>query len=136
MSETLDHPGIDYTQLENGIHQFVFYDSAKGTVDTFFERLEIILATTPHTEIARYILDVSQGSREISLVGMTQRFRRLETQFAHRARGRTAVLHKPGAIMAFFDNFVRTLAPSRDMTRFFSVEKRQEAIAWLLREES
>lgn len=132
MSETVDRSGIDYSLLDNGIHQFVFYDSAKATVDAFFQHLEAILTTTPHTEVARYILDVSQGNRDISLVAMTQRFRRLETQLPHRPRGRTAVLHRPAAIMSFFDNLVRTLAPSRDKTRFFPVDKRAEAIAWLL----
>lgn len=123
--------GLIYIRLENGIHEFGFEDSDKKTVDAFFKTLEHILTTTPHTDTARYILNIT-GNGQISLVAMTQRFRRLEAQIPHRARGRTAVIHNPALILSFIDGFVRALAPSRDITRFFTLDRRQEAIDWLL----
>ena len=42
------------------------------------------------------------------------------------------ILHKPGLKFSFIDGFIRALAPSRDMTRFFPVDKRDEAVNWLL----
>lgn len=133
-SELSQKPRCEYTRLENGIHQFVFYESSKQAIDDFFRDLEHILVTTPHTETARYLIDITQGSREISLVALVQRFRRLETHIPHRARGRSAILHKPGLVISAIDSFIRTLAPSRDVTRFFPVERRDDALAWLLAE--
>jgi hypothetical protein len=124
-----------YRRLENGIHQFEFQESSKPAIDEFFGRLERILIETPHTETNRYLIDVTGGDREVSIVSMSQRFRRLEAQFPHRARGRSAILHKPNVIISFFDNFIRALAPTGDITRFFTVDQRDEAIRWLLSNE-
>ncbi len=133
MSDAVEKPGCEYTQLDNGIHQFVFNSASKQSIDEFFHQLEMILTNTPHTEMARYIVDITQtGEQDISLVANVQRFRRLETLFPHRARGRTVILHKPGLKFSFIDGFIRALAPSRDMTRFFPVDKRDEAVNWLL----
>lgn len=134
MAEQVNKPRCEYIHLENGVHQFVFYESSKQAIDDFFRDLEHILVSTPHTETARYLIDITQGSREISLTTLVQRFRRLETHFPHRARGRSAILHKPGLMLSVIDSFIRTLAPSRDMTRFFPVERRDDALAWLLAE--
>ncbi|MBZ0284623.1 MAG: hypothetical protein K8L97_28050 [Anaerolineae bacterium] len=132
MSEAAGGHKCAYTRLENGIHEFVFQDSSKATIDEFFRILEGILTTTPKTETARYIVDVSQSDGVASLVAGAQRFRRMETQMPQRARGRTVVLHTSGGVLGFIDNFVRALAPSRDITRFFPVDKREEAVEWLL----
>ncbi|MBL8162350.1 MAG: hypothetical protein JNJ61_10230 [Anaerolineae bacterium] len=134
MSEAANTPRCAYTRLDNGIHEFIFYDTSKQAVDDFFRILEGVLTQTPHTETARYIVDITKGDKEVSLVVMVQRFRRLEAQIPHRARGRTVVLHKPGLILSFIDSFVRALAPSRDVTRFFPVAERDAAIEWLLAE--
>jgi hypothetical protein len=77
-------------------------------------------------------LDVTRSNRDISLTGMVQRFRKLEFQIPQRARGCTAVLHTPGFTYSFIDGVVRVLAPGHDKTRFFAVDKRDEAITWLL----
>jgi hypothetical protein len=125
-------PNCAYKRLENGIHEFTIYDSSKATIDEFFRILEGILLNSRPSDTARYIIDVSQSAGLTSLVTGAQRFRRLETQIPSRAKGRTVVLHSSGGVLSFIDNFVRALAPSRDITRFFPVEKREEAIEWLL----
>lgn len=134
MAEQVNKPRCEYTRLENGVHQFIFYESSKEAIDDFFRDLEHILVETPHTETARYLIDITQGNREISLTTLVQRFRRLETHIPHRPRGRSAILHKPGLVLSVIDSFIRALAPSRDMTRFFPVERRADALAWLLAE--
>jgi len=132
MSEAAGGHKCSYICLENGIHEFVIQDSSKATIDEFFRILEGILTSTPDTQTARYIIDVSQSAGVASLVAGAQRFRRLEAQIPHRAPGRTVVLHSSGGVLSFIDSFVRALAPSRDVTRFFPVDKRDEAIEWLL----
>ncbi|MEZ4668931.1 MAG: hypothetical protein R3E39_13575 [Anaerolineae bacterium] len=133
MPEMSTSKGCEYSQIENGIHLFVFHDASKVVIDEFFQQLEQILAGSDKNDIARYIIDITQsGEQEVSLVANTQRFRRLETLYPNRARGRTVILHKPGLKYSFIDAFIRALAPNRDITRFFEVAKRDEAIQWLL----
>ncbi len=133
--EAETRPGCEYTQLNNGIHQFVFFRPSKEAIDGFFHDLEHILETTPGTETARYVLDIVHSEGEISLVANVQRFRKLEVAHPRRARGRTVILHKPGLAFAFMDGFIRALAPSRDKTRFFPIDRREEALVWLMSED-
>jgi hypothetical protein len=133
MSEVSGSAGCEYNLLDNGIHQFIFRDSSKTAIDEFFHQLEHILSRTHHADIARYIIDITQsGEQDVSLVTNVQRFRRLETLYPHRARGRTVILHRPGLKYSFIDGFIRALAPNRDITRFFEVSKRQDAVEWLM----
>ena len=127
--------GCEYTVTEQGIHQFVFREPSKDAIDDFFRKLEQIFTTTPKGGTNRYIVDITQaGDRDVSLVANVQRFRRLETLYPERPRGRTVILHRPGLAYSFIDSFIRAIAPSRDITRFFSVDKRDEALTWLLGE--
>lgn len=132
MGEEAGELGLTYQRLDNGIYEFVFHDADKATVDFFFYALQDILSLTKKTDMARYILDVSNSGRDVSLTPMIQRFRKLEQQLPDRARGRTAVLHNPALTYTFLDGLVRALAPSRDVTRFFPIENRDKAIEWLL----
>ena len=134
MAEESGELGVTFRRLDNGIYEFVFRDADKQTVDFFFYALEDILRLTKPDDLNRYVLDVSNSGRDISLVPMIQRFRKLEQLLPNRARGRTAVLHNPALTYTFLDGLVRALAPGRDLTRFFPVEKRDKAIEWLLSE--
>ena len=135
MSELAANNGCEYTVTEQGIHQFVFREPSKDAIDDFFRKLELIFTTTPKGGTNRYIVDITQaGERDVSLVANVQRFRRLETLYPERPRGRTVILHRPGLAYSFIDSFIRAIAPSRDITRFFSVDKRDEALTWLLGE--
>ncbi len=135
MAETAGGKHCAYTLLDSGVHEFVFLESSKAAIEEFFSYLEPILKNTPHDQTARYIVDVTGGDREVSIVAMTQRFRRLETSLPHRARGRSAILHKPNIAITFFDGLIRALAPTRDVTRFFTADRREEALAWVLSDE-
>src|SRR5262249_18709141 len=103
MAENAVPQGCVYTLLDNGVHEFVFTDNDRASVDFFFDKLADILRTTPSTGTARYILDVTKTERDISMSGMVQRFRKLDFQIPERARGRSAVLHKPGLTYTFID---------------------------------
>lgn len=135
MTESAATTGCEYMLTEQGIHRFIFRQSTKEAIDDFFRKLEHIFTTTSNANTNRYIVDITQaGERDVSLVTNVQRFRRLETLFPNRPRGRTVILHRPGLAYSFIDSFIRAIAPSRDITRFFPVDKRDEAIAWLLSE--
>ena len=135
MSNSSVGVGCEYTLTEQGIHQFIFRESNKEAIDDFFRKLEGIFVSTRSVNTNRYIVDITQaGERDVSLVTNVQRFRRLETLFPNRPRGRTVILNRPGLAYTFIDSFIRAIAPSRDITRFFPVDKRDEAIQWLLSE--
>ena len=132
MSDGMGGTRCVYTHLDNGVHEFVFRESSREAIDEFFRQLEPILKNTPGTDVARYIVDVTQADRAVSMMGIIQRFRKLETSMPRRARGRTALLHPQGSMLSFVDGLIRALAPSRDETRFFAGGNRDEALAWLL----
>ncbi|MEO8612497.1 MAG: hypothetical protein ABI690_31665 [Chloroflexota bacterium] len=135
MSDTVSGERCTYTRLDNGVHELIFRESSREAIDEFFRHVESILKNTPPTEVARYILDVTQADRPVSMMGIIQRFRKLETSMPRRAKGRTAILHPQGSMLSFVDGLIRALAPSQDVTRFFPTEKRDEAIAWVLTDE-
>ncbi|MDL1883485.1 hypothetical protein FBR01_07520 [Anaerolineae bacterium CFX8] len=132
MTESAAQPGLMYNHLDSDIHEFVFIEPGKADIDQFFAILERLLIETPPDRTLRYLVDVAHSSRGVSLVAMAQRFRRLEAQIPNRARGRTAVLHRAGALLNFVDDFIHALAPQQDKTRFFTADRRGEALAWLL----
>lgn len=135
MSESAASVGCEYSLTEQGIHQFIFRESTREAIDDFFRKLEHIFTVTTDVTTNRYIVDITQaGERDVSLVSNVQRFRRLETLYPNRPRGRTVILHRPGLVYSFIDSFIRAIAPSRDVTRFFPVDQREEAITWLLSE--
>lgn len=135
MSNSAVTTGCIYTLTEQGIHQFIFREQSKEAIDDFFRQLEHIFTTTSSASTNRYILDITQaGEKDVSLVTNVQRFRRLETLYPQRPNGRTVILHRPGLAYTFIDSFIRALAPSRDITRFFPMAKRDEAIVWVLSE--
>ncbi len=135
MSELNTNAGCEYTLTDQGIHQFIFRESSKEAINEFFQLLENIFQTTNDAAVNRYVVDITQaGERDVSLVSNVQRFRRLETLHPNRPRGRTVILHRPGLAYTFIDSFVRAIAPNRDITHFFPVDKRDEAISWLLGE--
>jgi hypothetical protein len=135
MSDTAGSVRCAYTRLDNGIHELIFRESSRDAIDEFFRHVESILKQTPNTEIARYIVDVTQADRPVSMMGIIQRFRKLETSMPRRARGRTAILHPQGSMLSFVDGLIRALAPTQDVTRFFPAEKRAEAETWVLSDE-
>ena len=135
MTDPVTNGGWQYTLTGQGIHQFVFREPSKNDVDEFFRKLEHIFTTFPGDGTNRYIVDITESNmQDISLVANVQRFRRLETRYPNRPRGRTIILHRPGLAYSFIDNFIRAIAPSRDVTRFFPANKRDEAVAWLMGE--
>lgn len=135
MSETANSQRCGYTRLDNGINELVFHESSREAIDEFFGHVESILKNTEPTSIARYIVDVTQADRPVSMMGIIQRFRKLDTLMPRRAKGRTAILHPQGSMLSFVDGLIRALAPTQDVTRFFPAEKRAEAIAWVLSDE-
>jgi hypothetical protein len=135
MTLVSSNAGCEYTITEQGVHQLIFRESTKEAIDEFFHVLERIFIDTANQATNRYIVDITQaGQKDVSLVSNVQRFRRLETLFPNRPRGRTVILHRPGLAYTFIDSFIRAIAPSRDITRFFPVDKRDEAVAWVLSE--
>ena len=135
MTVVSSNGGCEYSITDEGIHQLIFRESGKESIDEFFRVLERIFVSTADQPINRYIVDITQaGQKDVSLVSNVQRFRRLETLFPNRPRGRTVILHRPGLAYTFIDSFIRAIAPSRDVTRFFPVDKRDEAVVWLLSE--
>lgn len=53
--------GCELITHGNGIHEFVFYESTRKTVDVFFDAIEVILRDTPLDENIYLMCDLQSG---------------------------------------------------------------------------
>lgn len=138
MGTQIVRPGLRYEHRSDGIHEFVFTgdDADNSGLDHFFEVLRDLLERTPPNETLRYIVDASQGKQQLRppIAELVRRFRKLEAQLPERAAGRTALLHDGSVLLTLANTIIDTLAPDKDKTRFFTVDRREQAIRWLLSE--
>jgi hypothetical protein len=121
-----------YVYRNNGIHEFVLADASKAAVDQWLEQLNALYVHASLDEIMLVLADV----RRSRMQSMVFAFRRIEKWLAeHPQRPAThyAFLSHPDvvrAIKATFMTLVRSSGES-DMARFFSIDRREQAVAWL-----
>lgn len=123
--------GCDYTILENNIHKFVFTGEGDSGMDELFAYLEKLWSEHDQDETLRYIVDTTRSDGQTSMMKLLERFRQLEKSMDQRPAGRTAIIHKPDALISLADSFIRTFAPSRDKTRFFKSGEDDKALQWV-----
>ncbi len=138
-----------YEWMPEGVHSFYFSPDGRSGLDDFFARLTEILANAPaHTRRLRYLVDVSDaGEGEAPFHELVRRFRELEIALPQRPPGRTALivansrlLSVPAKLyiailLSLANALIATLAPQKDRTRFFSPERREAALEWVLRDD-
>lgn len=123
--------GCLYHHREDGIHEFIFTGKGENGLDEFFEQVEYIFNMYKDQEILRYYVDATRADGNSSMVKMMRRFRELEARYPARPSGRTALVHKPNALVTLGGTFIDTFAPNRDKTRLFSRGKEDKALEWL-----
>jgi hypothetical protein len=126
-----------YEWMPEGVHSFYFSPDGRSGLDDFFARLTEILANAPaHTRRLRYLVDVSDaGEGEAPFHELVRRFRELEIALPQRPPGRTALIVANSRLLSLANALIATLAPQKDRTRFFSPERREAALEWVLRDD-
>lgn len=125
---------VDYILHDNGIHEFIFYESSRKAVDAWITKTEEITAASEATpdQTVRYLYNqVTSGMQPANYA-----FRRSQDmikKYPKRARSRTVFLTNPGFFVSLMDAFVKLLrTEDKDRVQFINGDKRDEAIAWLL----
>lgn len=123
--------GCLYHLRDDGIHQFIFTGRGEHGLDEFFEQVELIFNTYADAPLLKYYVDATRAQGNSSMVNMMRRFRELEARYPERPDGRTALIHKPNALVTLGATFIDTFAPNRDKTRLFPQGKEDKALEWL-----
>jgi hypothetical protein len=131
-----DVRGCLYHLRDDGIHEFIFTGKGEKGLDEFFEYAEHVFASYADEPLLRYYIDATRTDGNTSMVQMMRRFRDLEARYPGRPDGRTALIHKPNALVTLGATFIDTFAPRRDRTRLFREGKEAVAIEWLLSQEA
>jgi hypothetical protein len=120
--------------LPNGIHEFTWTSPSREAVDVWMDYNEALYGVTPLTTTLRY-LHVVQSANFPPISYVVRKARHLQTLFPEQPSTRSAILFQS----RFFGGIINTLSDmlnkkGKDVTRFFSMEEREQAIAWLLNE--
>jgi len=124
---------VELTRLENGIYQFVFKEATTRAVDEWLIHAETVIQNTPSGEIIRALYDNTQAGMLPMNYGI-QRAKELIRKYPDRPSSRVAFVFQRGFIISLVEAFVGMLRSGSDVVRFFQAERRDEAIAWLLKD--
>ncbi len=127
--------GLEHHLHTTGIHEFVFHESSHRIVDVWLSHTTAIAKTTPSTTIVRYLL-VYSSKDMLPLMHVFSRLQKLIREMPDRHYTRVAVMHQPNFMVSIAQLFIKALGTGdKDRVRFFSLDDREAAVAWLLRDD-
>lgn len=135
MSTETGKVGFSAKLLPNGIHEFTWTSASREAVDVWMDYNAALYETLQTTETVRNLHTIqSVNFPPISYV--VRKARHLQTLFPEQPNTRSAILFQS----RFFGGMINTLSSmlnrkGKDLTRFFSMDERDEAVAWLLSDE-
>jgi hypothetical protein len=129
-----------HRHLENGIHEFVFTESSRAAVDEWMSLLEQIYEQyadqTP--ELVRMsLIDVRQsGTLPLNYFFKSWQDWNRKHPAPTDTKGRVAGLHNVNEfVVGLVQSFANLFSPDTKVS-FFKGDKREDAIAWLLKEKA
>jgi hypothetical protein len=131
MTDPASTPPIEYTLLDNGVHQIRFNEPTHRAVDMWFAKIEEIARATPNTTLVRYLVDQSVFTT-LPASYSYQKGQEMMKRLKERPPTRVALLYPPGFLTSITATFIRLLRSRIDTVRMFPVQQREEAIAWVL----
>lgn len=124
--------GCIYTQLDNGIHDFIFIAPTRQAHDEWFEQTARIIEQAKAGTTLLFMIDLRDSG--LPPVGyVARRVRQLLAQYPQRPATRSAFLYSPPVLRPLARLFItRLTAPGKDKVRFFPASRFEAATAWLL----
>jgi hypothetical protein len=118
--------------LPNGIHEFTWTSPSREAVDVWMDYNAALYEVTKVSDTIRN-LHVIQSVNFPPISYVVRKARHLQTLYPEQPNTRSAILFQS----RFFGGIINTLSTmlnkkGKDITRFFSMEERDEAVAWLL----
>lgn len=128
-----DMKQMTYTHTEQDIHEFVFHESSRDATEAFWKRLSELAVESGVDDTYRIVMDVCESGQQplryfFSRAGEMARDYPPDT----RGTGRIVLIYKDAMLLGTIESFLRVLNPPKIRVRFFSMDRREEAIQWLL----
>jgi hypothetical protein len=127
-----DAKSLNYVKHENEIHEFIFNDITRPTIDVSMDELDKLYREAPKERRVMIIYDFSKSG----FPPASYAYRKLQDtlkRHPNRPNARVAIFHNSnGAILGLVQAFSNLIQMSnRDRIHFFTLNKREEALAWL-----
>ena len=125
-------PLCSYTLLPNAIHEFVFQDSSRASVDQWVNQLIHILDATPKEITLPIIVDIRQSGM-LPIAYMIQVLRDIYLDYGQRPAIRLAFLSENNALMVFVQLLAGVAAASDTQPlQYQQFNTSDDATEWLL----
>jgi hypothetical protein len=120
-----------HRQLAERTHEFRITEASIPAVDSLFKAVDRLMSETPYPRNLSLLIDTSVGVQPIGYC-LTQ-MRQLARKYPKREPTRIAFILNPSSpFKRMLDIFMRQFGA----VRFFEPDQREEAVAWLLAEQS
>lgn len=125
-------PLCSYTLLPNGVHEFVFQESSRASVDQWVDQLVYILDTKPKEITLPIIVDTRQSGM-LPIAYMIQKLRDIYLDYGQRPAMRLAFLSENNALMVFIQLLAGVAAASDIQSlQYQQFNTSDAATEWLL----
>ena len=127
-------PGFTFAQLDNGIHEFHWNSTERVAVDDWMQYNDDLYARTSIDQTL-YFLHIINSTRFPPLSYVIRKARYLQMKYPKQPSTRSAILFHSRFFSSMFNTMSNMLnRKGKDVTRFFLMNERDEAIGWLLEE--
>ena len=130
MAELTNADPCVHALLDNGIHEFVFYESSRQAVDRLFAQLTQLYDGLTTDQPVPLLFDVREHDLPLAYLFMT--FQKWTAGRKQHRPARLAILTDEHTLVPLVDAFLRTLRTTYLKARFFARPQRDEAVDWLV----
>lgn len=121
-----------YTELTNGIHEFVYMTDSKDGVDAMIAQIEALFETHSLDDTLRFIIDFHKPQKPPTLYAFQQGVMLFQRHPQHPYM-RTAYIHRRGFVVSTVKMYTSILRQdTKNERHFFLDNEREAAIDWLL----
>ncbi len=122
-----------YQVLDGQIHEFVFFEDSHEALAKGMSIVETIYQQFAGDNRLRLLCDFAQSGMPPMRYAI-RLIQELDRRYPNRPLLRVAFLHSPGPLVKIALSLMQVIQRD-DKRRFFDVDERQQAIAWLLKED-
>jgi hypothetical protein len=124
-----------HTPLKNGIHEIKVLQPTRAAVNQFAEIMSgLYEGKQPTDKPMRFLMDITDG-RGLPINYMVDRSREVLMRYPKRPPTRTAIMMRQSFSIRLVDTFIQVMHLKHDVVRFFTDRQREEALAWLMRDD-
>jgi hypothetical protein len=121
-----------YTQLDNGIHDFIFIRATRQAHDEWFAQTARIFEQAEPNKTLLFMIDLRDSGLP-PLGYVVNNVRQIQAKYPQHPPTRSAFLYSPTALRPLVRLFITWLTtPGKDKVRFFAASEFEKATAWLL----